>query len=399
MVRKPRIDHKKNLAMVILSIAKGIDTVMEITTEIGLDKRTTFNLLKELEENGHIGSDRPQQIHNHPTKKLRYNLLDDPWNFSYYMILINENLKEKIEEFMLTKYYGNTASTVCRIVSEHVAPESLFFGLYVLRTTEKKGKNRKQDSELVLAMFTKFLTNAKNPEILNNVFKDLEREGFELFLDPLNKDENSSIDIETIKRLIYGNMYGQNEAYFGNSVIDMETMKRLHDENMTEQDKTYFKNLTSKDLEILRGIISVRLRYLGLENKDLFDKALRAGVITRAALSEHLFYDAFYKTITTFPDSAIVLCKSLLSMISRTMPEGYKEDNLDLLFGWSSYAKDGGMTPAIQVVQLEKSLHYIIIGDIVQTLLVKTLIGINYHNAIMPEQFLEGYILDEIEKN
>lgn len=152
MERKERKDHAKNKALVLLAISKGIDTWREITQEVGITQRATFDILKELEKEKLIESKGENNINPHNTKKKRYqfseqgpvgSILTDirVWN------LIYNNANEGVEKFMSSERYQRMAEDFAELVfcfqDTHIP-----FG-YIAEVNCKNGEDKREIDEKV----------------------------------------------------------------------------------------------------------------------------------------------------------------------------------------------------------------------------------------------------------
>lgn len=152
MERKERKDHAKNKALVLLAISKGIDTWREITQEVGITQRATFDILKEMEKEKLIESKGENNINPHNTKKKRYqfseqgpvgSILTDirVWN------LIYNNANEGVEKFMSSERYQRMAEDFAELVfcfqDTHIP-----FG-YIVEVNCKNGEDKREIDEKV----------------------------------------------------------------------------------------------------------------------------------------------------------------------------------------------------------------------------------------------------------
>lgn len=409
MGKEERIDHRRNLASVLLAIAQGINTRGEIAREVGLTERAISNLLGELQESHHIKSDKPRSIQDHNTKKVNYSLLDDPWNFSYYVTLIYDTWKERIKDFMQTDFYISAASKTCETISKGPGMSDLTGGFYIYKETKNGEVTTLEEARdfvlgLIFAPSGELeRVNAALQEARSDLPKNMEsiadliktstvllgladkyakmvKEGWKIMEDPLTSPGSPVFNIEMLRGLIYS----RKDESVG------ETIDRLG---------------SMKDVEIahtVENLIRLKKTLPGAYENNFFDKAQRSVAISRAASNEGLFYEALFRLITTFPDSAYSLCKDISFMISSKRPvePNYTsvDSFLESLSGGHTYAGSQYVSFETTIFWVGINQYYLSVGSIAHILLISALRALSNDNAIIPDLFLEEYVLGRMNK-
>ncbi len=379
-IRGKRSDRLNHIATAIIAIAQGATTWREIAEDLGITMRATFNLLKDLEREKRILVERPVGIQNHNTKKVKYSLLDDLGSFSYYLMLLHGFPNDYIKKFMLTDYYNAAISKTCKIITDYKEGIKVS-GYYLFKQPIGKKEVSLEDAKKAYGAFIHSffdeILRSQGVKINHDEWKAQEKKGWTWLPDPLNVAIKLKFDFESAKKLLYED-HGEPPA---------DVLKQLVPPN-SEEDPLNRK-----------ALYNTKVRLLGTEKAKLFDKIQRDVAITNAAINDDIFYDVLYRVITTFPDSAVAVGKEISWMISRIMPAGYDEKNVGSLFRLNNYfIGDKWAHSGLLLFPLGSNLFYGIFGGASEGLLVSAMFSISNDNAIIPDQFLEKYVLGSINE-
>ena len=133
MERKERKDHAYNKALTLLAVMNGINSKQGLAKEIRKTERATFDILKELEEEMLLKSDREETICPHYTKKITYSLPFQDGNerdIIQGMYVLNFLFGQKnidAKKFMRTEYYESITKSLSDII------ESLWDGTFIIQ--------------------------------------------------------------------------------------------------------------------------------------------------------------------------------------------------------------------------------------------------------------------------
>jgi hypothetical protein len=402
--RGQRSDHKAHIAAAIIAMAKGKTAWRDISENIGISMRATFDLLRELSSAGRIKAIKPPGIQNHNTKKITYGLLDDIGSFVYYVNLVGSAGNDNLKEFMLTDYYLAGASKVSREVAKYAGEEMLGYFL-VLKDETRKDVKLYEAKEAAVAL-SRGVKRMYEEGVIDNDAVKMESHGWRLYLDKMGWGLGCELHLDDLVKGIYGSRKNEEEEGTAREVMKYE---------ITSEFKEAYNWLLSSNIgeEVLNRILpggapnsrvdpfiavyeETKEEVPELAMKDMFDKIQRYVAILNVAFNDGIFFDVMYKVITTFPDAALIVAREIQEMISALMPYGYKESQLGLLFDKKYHIEDGFTN---RIFKRGQKVFYIAEGDVSGQILLVGLNGISSENAVMPERFLEKFILEDLHAN
>lgn len=374
-VRKKRSDHERHKARAVMAIAIGKTTWREIAEEIGITMRSTFDLLKEMEKTGHVQVARPKGVQDRNTKPLKYGLYDDLGNFVYYIGLIKSLQKDypnydPIKNFMLTDYYIKAASGVCRIIAEHVEGTLVEFLLV------------NKDEEMIYIHF-------KNKEEGQLVLDDFASISLEIF------QQGSVKKIYNLRESLKAKGWEVVFTYTDRWLLNIEMLKKALYERTTETKKgdvdSHSGSIKDPIEFLIKSMRNQRHNISKIVGDDEFSKVQRKIAIVKAAINDGLFYEVMYRVLTTFPDSVFLVAEDISALISRIMPSGYMNERVDSLFD----AHNHNAKYQLYIYTMSRGL-YLVRGNTSTLMLLEALNEISSGNAVIPEQFLEKYVIEDL---
>ncbi len=400
-----RADHKKNMAKTVIAIAQGKNTKTAIRAEVKVEERTVSKLIKELKDEGRIVDNRPSTIQPHDTRKSSYSLSKDLDDFLQVVDLIGKFQKEHIKEFMNTNYYLEMASKLCKLIASH-STGNVSGCFLIYRSKGKKDISTEVAWEAVLKRLIHYneIKQDKNGEYPQ---KNFQTKRWTINFDPLYELTKGEMDIKNL----LGEVYETNNS--SQKTSSMGKRHVTHGNDLKPLIKTY-KDIIYAEEDL---------------QKVMFHRVQRCRAIVEAAYNDHIGYDTLYKTLTTFPDSLYYVVSRFRDMIAKTFKNNFDESKIDLLFypdlhpsKWLFdlltpienasteehvdllfHALIDDMTPEIRKKFTQLGLHkigkkvfYISFASIAEQLFLGALMEMNIENAIIPDSFIESYLLKSI---
>ena len=159
-----RKDRTRNEALILMSIAMGINTWSEIAKEVNMHKRPVHTILQSLEKEGLIKGIRSGYLHGVPnTKKVIYELpVEDSLKFALISSKIFDLTKDmkaeltrKLKEYMRTGVYYVGCQKLSTLLQEKLGPAPSKFvwqeGVDTAVSKEVQDKTDKAYYDLMIA--------------------------------------------------------------------------------------------------------------------------------------------------------------------------------------------------------------------------------------------------------
>lgn len=399
-IRGERADRVHHMAQAITAIAKGNSTWRQIASEVGITMRATFDLLRVLEKQEHIHADRPNGIQVHNTKTVKYRLLEDLGNFVYYIDLIGSDGNDMLKTFMLTDYFLKTARGICEIVSKHA--EASLTGYFLYSSAKKEVSN--EDAQRAALILSQAAVHYEKTRKILPEAKTALKDGWVFYEDPLVGGMPVYLHLSDLKKAIYG--IENEEVGYGDEPDMVCHPYRMVEERMEVYDSlkgifpdSYVRLLFPRGrpkleedpykakLELTRELLPAAISF------DTFDKVQRMVAIARAAVNDGVFLDVMFRVISSFPDSVLSMARRIKKMVEIAFPGGYDPTRESLLFENERYKSEG---LHVSGFRRGPALFYIAEGSVSELLLLDALFAISNENAIVPDTFLEKYVIGDI---
>jgi hypothetical protein len=396
--RKERSDYQEHLAQAILSIALKTNTSRydpdqqgsswkEISDYIGISKRATYDLLRDMESRGVIRADRKKSVQDHNTMKVNFSLTDDLKSFAFYVDLFWKVSPDMLKKFMMTEYYRKASWKMSEIISSHAE-----IPLVVVRL-ENPSKYLEYETvpiENAIKIGTVLLSSLLNPSGNSELLEEAETLEKELWLiSSYNLNSHASLEDTAQNQFPHPppmpkNMNHERSSFPLPTKVAVRLLFPMYSAGNARVE------IREPNEQIRNIIIEPDEDIILFEEKENFIPDCID--ITRAAFNDEKLGFVIWKLLVSFPSSAATISSLLLEMIDDVMPSGYNPMNIDYIFDPTKYSNPGVLA---NIFREKWSSFFIAGGDIPELLLFIGLLSMNPTNAIIPRRILSEYLLED----